>query len=502
LKRDISVRAGVVIQLTMIAVASLSLLAVFALKAIELSMERRHAEAALSVAYAVRGAVEGRGEAPRSPYIQGVTLLAEAPPADGPVVEPAGKKVGGILSLHPAVDVTLPLAGGPGGSKGIRVRFFSPGIEKEVRHLAGIGGILVAVDVVVMVLFGAFLMDRSVARPIRRMAAVSEKIAAGDYLLRADEAPANELGQLGASFNRMVAGLLSAQEKARQAEQESFRSEKLATLGRLAAGVAHEVGNPLMAIRGYAEYLRKTPPGRGEQDECLHKIVGETRKIENIVRGLLSVAAPAGRGEEDADVNAAVRETVDLLSFRKMFQGIEVRVEYGEVGKARIAGGRLQQVLLNLLINAGDAMANGGSIRVRTSMADPWVPPPARVVRRRASDPPGVDVATLRGGRGKIPEKGVAISVTDSGCGIRPEDLKSIFDPFFTTKEPGKGTGLGLSVSRAIVEGAAGEILAESEEGRGSTFTVILPARTATPESGAGGGGREGGGREGGERDG
>jgi signal transduction histidine kinase len=493
LKRDISVRAGVVIQLTMIAVASLSLLALFALKAIEMSMERRHAEAALSVAYAVRGAVEGRGEAPRSPFIRGVTLLPEAPSEDAPVVEPAGEKVGGILSLHPAVDVTLPLAGGPGGSKGIRVRFFSPGIEEEARHLAGVAGILVGVDVVVMVLFGAFLMDRSVARPIRRLAAVSERIAAGDSLLRAEESPANELGQLGASFNRMVEGMLSAQEQARQAQQETFRSEKLATVGRLAAGVAHEVGNPLMAIRGYAEYLRKSPPGSGEQDECLEKIVGETRKIENIVRGLLSVAAPAAREEEDVDVDAAVRETVELLSFRKMFRGIEVRVECGEAGKARIAGGRLQQVLLNLLINAVDSMENGGWIRVRTFPADPWIPPPARVVRRRASDPPGVDVATLRGAKGGFPAKGVAISVTDSGCGIRPEDLKSIFDPFFTTKEPGKGTGLGLSVSRAIVEGAAGEILAESEEGRGSTFTVILPARAEVPAPGAEGGEREGG---------
>jgi signal transduction histidine kinase len=481
LKRDISVRAGVVVQLTMIAVASLSLLAVFALKAIELSMERRHVEAAVSVAYAVRGAVEGGGPPRISPYIREVALLPDPPPAGGPLVEPAGNKAGGFLSIHPAVDVTLPLAGGPAGSKGIRVRYFSPGIEKEARHLVEVAGVLVGVDVIVMVVFGAFLMDRSVVRPIRRLAAVSEKIAAGDNLLRADESPGNELGQLGASFNRMVAAMLSAQEKVRQAEHDSFRSEKLATVGRLAAGVAHEVGNPLMAVRGYAEYLRKTPPSRAEQDECLDRIVGETQKIENIVRGLLSVAAPAGREGEDADVDAVVRETVELLSFRRMFRDVEVRVEYGRAGRARLASGRLQQVLLNLLINAVDAMGNSGTIRVRTFLADPWVPPPARAVRRRASDPPWVDVVPLRGGMGKIPPVGVGISVSDTGCGIRPEDLGNIFDPFFTTKEPGKGTGLGLSVSRAIVEGVGGEILAESEEGRGSTFTVIVPSRREIP---------------------
>jgi signal transduction histidine kinase len=492
LKRDISIRAGVVIQLTLIAVASLSLLAVFALKAIEMSMERRHREAAVSVAYAVRGAVEAGGNVRPSPYIQSVSLLPEPPPGDRPMVEPAGKGTGGILSLHPVVDVTLPLAGGREGAKGIRVRFSSPGIEEEARHLVEVAGILVGADVLVMVLFGGFLMDRSVARPIRRLAAVSEKIAAGDSLLRAEESPGNELGQLGASFNRMVEAMISAQEKMRQAEHDSFRSEKLATVGRLAAGVAHEVGNPLMAIRGYAEYLRKTPPPGPEHDECLDKIVEETRKIENIVRGLLSVAAPGSGEGEDSDVDAVVRDTVELLSFRRMFRDVEVLAEYGKVGRARLAGGRLQQVLLNLLINAVDAMGNRGSIRVRTRMEDPWVPPPERILRRRASDPPWVDVAPLRGSRGKIPHRGVAISVSDTGCGIRPEDLKSIFDPFFTTKDPGKGTGLGLSVSRALVEEAGGEILAESREGRGSTFTVILPACHAMGKEEAGGEGPDG----------
>jgi signal transduction histidine kinase len=485
MKKDLSIRTGVVIQLTLIAVASLSLLAVFALKSIELSMERRQMEAAVSVAYAVRNAVEKGVDARFSPNIRSVTLLSESPTVGQPLVAPAGEKSGGILSLHPAVDVTLPLSGGMTGAKGVRVTYFSPGIEKEARHLVEVGGILVGADVVVMVLFGAFLMDRSVARPLRRLAAVSEKIAGGDHLLRAEESPGNELGQLGASFNRMVAAMLSAQKKARQAELETFRSEKLATVGRLAAGVAHEVGNPLMAIRGYAEFLRANPSSRMEQDECLEKIVGETRKIEMIVRGLLSVAAPAGGEGEDADVNAVIRETMELLSFRRMFRDIEVGVEYGETVRARLAADRLQQVLLNLLINAVDAMGNNGTLRVRTYNVDPWVPRPLRAVRRRASDPEWVDVVPLRGGGGAAPSQGVAISVSDSGCGISQGDLESIFDPFFTTKDPGKGTGLGLSVSRAIVEGAGGEILAESVEERGSTFTVILPARLGEPDKDA-----------------
>ncbi|MGE5752338.1 MAG: ATP-binding protein [Deltaproteobacteria bacterium] len=492
MKKDISVRTGVVLQLTLIAVASLSLLAVFALKSIELSMERRQTEAAVSVAYAVRNAVEKGEDARFSPNIRSVTLLSESPTAGQPLVMPAGERSGGILSLHSAVDVTLPLSKGTNGAKGVRVTYFSPGIEKEARHLVEVAGILVGADIVVMVLFGAFLMDRTVARPIRRLAAVFEKIAGGDHLLRADETPGNELGQLGASFNRRVNAMLSAQKKARQAEQETFRSEKLATVGRLAAGVAHEVGNPLMAIRGYAEFLRATPSSRAEQDECLGKIVAETRKIERIVRSLLSVAAPGGGEGEDADVNAVIRETMELLSFRRMFRDIEVRIEYGETARARLAADRLQQVLLNLLINAVDAMGNNGSLRVRTYNVDPWVPRPLRTIRRRASDPAWVDVVPLRGEGGSVPARGVAVSISDTGCGISQGDLESIFDPFFTTKDPGKGTGLGLSVSRAIVEGAGGEILAESVEGSGSTFTVILPSRLGEPEADARKGGSSG----------
>ena len=145
------------------------------------------------------------------------------------------------------------------------MRYYSPGIEHEAGNLVRITVVLVAVDVVAFVLFGYLLMDRSVVRPVRRLAAVSEKIASGDLGLRADESPGNEVGQLGASFNRMVGAILAAQEKAKQSQKETFRWEKLATVGRLAAGVAHEVGNPLMGIRGYAEYLRKNDPPAKER---------------------------------------------------------------------------------------------------------------------------------------------------------------------------------------------------------------------------------------------
>src|SRR5512134_4005381 len=347
LRRPLSVRTAVVLQLTLVAIASLSLLSVFALKVIELTLERRYGEAGVSVGEVVRRALErdaerGRpldlsraGLAGAPPYVEAITLLPEGP-ADGvPVVSPAAKRAVALLPVYPTVDVTLPLLlsdaalarAGNAPPRGIRVRIHSPGIAEEVRTLANVTLALAALDVAVLVLFGGFLLERTVVGPIRRLASVSEKIAGGEYGIRAEIAGGNELGQLAASFNKMVDGILAAQERLRRSEQDAFRSEKLATVGRLAAGVAHEVGNPLMAIRGYAEHLTRNRPPPEEEGDCLGKIVSETQRIENIVRGLLSVASPGGEGAGSADVDAVLRDTLGMLSYRNLFREVEVRCE-------------------------------------------------------------------------------------------------------------------------------------------------------------------------------
>jgi len=496
LRRPLSIRAAVILQLTLVAIASLSLLSVFALKGIEITLERRQVEAGVSVAEVIRRAIErdiaeGRTAPDRlpgyatsaPPYIWGITLLPEAPPGDRPQVAPVGERAVALLPVYPTVDVTLPFHLSPsvlskaegGGPRGIRVRFHSPGIAGEVRTLVNVTLALAAVDVLVLVLFGGLLLDRSVLSPVRRLAAVSEKIASGDYARRAEGVEGNELGQLASAFNKMVDGILAAQERLRRSEQETSRSEKLATVGRLAAGVAHEVGNPLMAIRGYAEHMVKNRPPREELEECLEKIIAETQRMENIVRGLLSVASPGGGGEGPADVDAVLREAIGMLSFRNLFQGVEIRLDCGASEPADISEERLRQVVLNLVINAVDAMQGKGTLTVRSRVVDPWIPRFPGTSRRRATDPPDLDPLVLRSGAKGL-RRGIGISVSDTGPGIPEKDLPLVFDPFFTTKDPGKGTGLGLSVSRTIIDASGGEIWAESEEGKGAMFHVVLPA--------------------------
>jgi signal transduction histidine kinase len=502
LRRPLSVRTAVVLQLTLVAIASLSLLSVFALKVIELTLERRYREAGVSVGEVVRRALERDAESGRPldlsraglagapPYVEAISLLPEGPPDGAPVVSPAAERAVSFLPVYPTVDVTLPLRlsdpalarAGDAPPRGIRVRLHSPGISEEVRTLVNVTLALAVLDVAVLVLFGGFLLERTVVGPVRRLASVSEKIAGGEYGLRAEVSEGNELGQLATSFNRMVDGILAAQERLRRSEQDAFRSEKLATVGRLAAGVAHEVGNPLMAIRGYAEHLTRNRPSREEAEECLGKIVAETKRMENIVRGLLSVASPGEEREGATDVDAAVRGAVEMLSYRNLFREVEVRLACEGAGMAAIPEDRFRQVLLNLLINAVDAMGGKGTLTVRTQRIGEWSPRRATGPRRRASDPPETDWTTRRMQPG-AGVRAVALSVADTGPGIPGADLPLLFDPFYTTKEPGKGTGLGLSVSRTIVEGAGGEIWAESEEGKGATFHVIIPAageRTAT----------------------
>lgn len=228
------------------------------------------------------------------------------------------------------------------------------------------------------------------------------------------------------------------------ATQKIMESERLALIGQLAAGVAHEINNPLEGIITYSHLLLERMPEPGRHRESAQKIVTQANRCRDIIRGLLDFARQRKPDKRLSDVNAVLQECVSLVSNQALFHNIEIVKDLaGNLPRALMDPSQIQQVFMNLIMNAVEAMNGAGRLTLRTRF-DPGA-------------------------------KRVEAEVTDTGHGIRPEDKARVFDPFFTTKEIGHGTGLGLAISYGIVQEHNGTISVESEPGRGARFTVRLP---------------------------
>jgi two-component system, NtrC family, sensor histidine kinase HydH len=243
--------------------------------------------------------------------------------------------------------------------------------------------------------------------------------------------------------------------------------DRLAALGSMAAGLAHEVKNPLGAIKGAAQLLEEAGGGSGgpSPDPAAREFIGiileEVNRLDKVVASFLDYARPHAGNPIPVDINAAVRRTVQILSSQQTEGGVDVQLELSEpLARARIDPEKLRQVLMNLMQNGIQAMDGRGKITVSTAarkMRSTWGAAPA------ASD---------RASRHE--DEFVEVSVRDTGPGISQKVLKNLFVPFFTTKN--KGTGLGLAISQSIVQNAGGTIDVQTQPGAGTTFTVILPA--------------------------
>ncbi len=326
-------------------------------------------------------------------------------------------------------------------------------------RLLALAGILAAV----IFATGSLLLGRAVARPVDRMLAAAERLAGsgrGLPVLGEGDAAPQGLGRAAVAFERTAAALdeerwalsakvdeLTRANAALAAARESLaRSERLATVGRLAAGVAHEIGNPLGAIGGYAELARgRLEAGTGgdaEVADFLARISAETARIDAIVRDLLDFARPSQLEVVPVGVAAALDAALRLARVQERFRHVQVEVALPEALPPVLADERrLAQVFLNLLLNAADAMSGRGVVRVEATHA------PGRV----------------------------EVRVADGGPGIPEADLARVFEPFFTTKPPGLGTGLGLAVCHGIMESFCGTIAAEpSVPGKGAVFRIGL----------------------------
>jgi hypothetical protein len=362
----------------------------------------------------------------------------------------------------------------------------------------------IILDAIVLIVFGSFLLSRVLVKPLKDLVRLTQKISEGDFSQKIEVTSKNEIGQLIGSFNRMIeklgenqeslenylTSLESTNKKLVQAQEELTRTEKLASIGRFAAGVAHEVGNPLGAILGYTSILEKEGVDREESKDYLKRIEKEIDRINRIVRELLDFARPSKIEIRDVDMNKVIESTLSLLSYQKGFKNVETRLDLqNPLPMIKGDESQLSQVMINIILNAVDAMSSGGILTIQTGEFVAEEPVTDRFQRlysprRRRGDPMESDYSHLRKPdplssmmtRFSSGNRVVRVRVSDTGTGIKKEDLDRMFDPFFTTKAPDKGTGLGLSISLRIVESLGGEIKAESEVGKGSTFDLLFPA--------------------------
>lgn len=458
--------------------------------------ERERLESAAAIARALAGTL--KADADRSALVQ---VVADVPglrgvalydpqrrlvKAAGTVPSTPPREVGTVLLLGGEVlAVTSPEGdtvavaswGGAAALGAVAVwtrEQHDGGIVRRARRLTLA---YVALDALLAGLLGWYLVSRLVIEPVRRLAAATRRVSAGERGVRVAVASANELGSLAHDFNRMTRAL-AAQEDAlgrqllelraanvrlEKAREQVARSEKLASVGRLAAGVAHELGNPVAAVTGYVSALLRGRDGSEAGDvEMLRRVEKETKRIDRIIRDLLDFARPHAEAPQAIALEEIVDGALAIAALHKAYRNVELRRVRGSPPAVLADPHRLQQVLVNLLVNALDAL-DGVAAPVLTVETGATTFPEAPGERRRKDDEP--------------PPEGPAsfVRIRDNGPGIPPENLDAIFDPFFTTKPPGRGTGLGLAIARQSVEAAGGSILVESGSGAGSAFTVLLP---------------------------
>ena len=326
---------------------------------------------------------------------------------------------------------------------------------------------IVALDVGIFIVFGGYLVRRHILRPLGRVIAVADAVAAGDLAARAPGAETRDFAVLAERLNRMTDHLLDAQ-------GQLVRSEKLASVGRLAAGVAHEVGNPLSAIGTYLEVLRR----RGADPEVMAGLARELERIDTIVRSLLDYAQPREEALQPVDVAVVVRAAFELLQAQGAIKAVRATLDLpAELPRIRGHAHALEQALVNLLLNAVDA-TRGGALVVG---ARSWAYEPGHAAPRRSDDPA---ITFFARGAERRPSRvdyapglpGVLVFVADSGPGVPPADREKIFDPFYTTKEPGHGTGLGLAIVARTVDEMGGLIWVTQAREGGAVFKLFFPA--------------------------
>jgi signal transduction histidine kinase len=320
-------------------------------------------------------------------------------------------------------------------------------IPKGVAYLAARDLVKTLIGIALMLLtlsaIASIVGSRRITRPVERLGAAAREIGKGRFDVQVQVGSNDEMGMLAGSFNQMASELQDREVALKEAQAQLVQSEKMAAFGQLGAGIAHEVKNPLAGILGCAQIaLRKVEESSLKKN--LELIEKETRRCKTIVENLLKFARKDKVRLEAVDMNQVVKDAVAIVNHQLELHKVKLSCKLIEdVPYIMGNSNQLQQVLMNLMINAQQAMeGQAGSIAVSTRMAQ---------------------------------DDRIEVKVSDTGPGIPEEMWQRIFEPFFTTKPGGKGTGLGLSVSYGIIKEHKGDIHVESRVGEGCTFVITIP---------------------------
>ncbi len=331
--------------------------------------------------------------------------------------------------------------------------------EDRVGSLVRLFGVYMTAFALALAFTVYVALTRLIVKPVEALARATDRVANGARKIEAPHAGARELVELSQSVSTMTTRLIANEEVLRKKIEELtdaqaliVRSERMASVGRLAAGMAHEIGNPITAILGMQDLMLAGDVSQEETSDYVARMHKETERVHGILRDLLDFARPESADASGAisqggpaNVSDVMRDVAALLKPQKAMREVDVTIEGGDAS-ARIAPERLTQILLNLALNAGDAMDDGTAREKKLAM------------------------------RARKIGTNVRIEVEDNGPGVSASVREKIFLPFVTTKEVGKGTGLGLAVCRGIVEAAHGHIELDAAYTRGARFVITVPA--------------------------
>ena len=307
--------------------------------------------------------------------------------------------------------------------------------------------LITAAGMVIAIAMG-YLLGQRILKPVHRLINMSRRVSAGDLSPEVGPISSSEIGVLQKTFQERLSSLRERDRSQRaESELKLLQSEKQASVGRLAAGVAHEINNPLTGVLTFTHMLLRREDINEEIREDLQTIADATERVRMIVKGLLDFSRQTKIEPEPTDLNTLIEQTIPLVDNQSLVKGVIFCFDPGkDIPLRTLDRSQIQSVLLNIILNAIDATDKGGHINIYTRLS-----------------------------AGPRQTKTIEVEISDSGCGISPEHLDKLFDPFFTTKEVGKGTGLGLSVSQGIIERHGGTIRVQSTVGQGSIFTICFP---------------------------